>query len=372
MSQSAQQPGSDDDASPVARPKVLSPSEGLPEVKRPDTSFLMQLFVYPLAIVCGIALVVVLVNWVSTSGGNPYDYVDALEGNNRGRWPAAHNLAMELAISDSTIKSDSKLAARLAMILDRELDQTYEKDYAKVESIKLRLYLSLALGEFHVDDGLPALLRAATEQRADDEVAARCTAIGAIAHLAANLRDSDPIESPEVIDALLEASGEDEDTAVLRTAAVALGAVGGPRAIERLKELIAYTYHPSVRYMAATGLARLGDDAATGVLLEMLDLDNEAVTQIDVVNEKGEKLKLDDINKERLKQLQDGARTVAMMNALHAAGQLVQKNATVDRARFIEAIETITAADLRQRLPRDKADAIHDKAAVVLARLKQD
>jgi hypothetical protein len=371
MSQSADQPGSPPSGPAAEPPKTLSPSEGLPEVKPPDTSFLMQLFVYPLAIVCVIAAVVALVQLVSNSGGSPYEFVEALEGNNRGRWPAAHNLAMAMASGDEEIKNDSQLAARLARILERELDQTYDKKYEKIESIKLRLFLSQALGEFHVDDGLPALLRAAQEQLADDEVAARCTAIGAIARLAANVRESDPIDSPEVIAALLKASADD-DTAVIRTSAVALGAVGGTKAIERLKELTSYNFHPSVRYNAAVKLATLGEAASLDVLLEMLDLENDVAISIDYVDEDGEVETLDEEkDKALIEQLRVNARASVLLNALRAASQLAKKNPSVDLGKLIVAIEKVTAADLRVQLPRDKADAIHDKAVEVLAELKK-
>ena len=371
MSQSADQPGSDHNASAAEPPARLSPSEGLPEVTPPSTGFLMQLFVYPLAIVCAIALVVVLVRWVSTTGSNPYDYVEALERGGPERWKAAYSLAMAMASTDETIKNDAQLAARLALVLDRELDQRYDDKDKKTESIHLRMYLCQALGEFRVDDPLPALLRAASEQLADDEVAARCTAIGAIARLAVNLREIDPIDSPEVIEEVLKAS-RDKETAVVRTAAVALGSLGGPRAIERLKELTSFDHHPSVRYNATVKLAGLGQAASIDVLLEMLDLQNDAMMTIDSIGEDGEAKPLDEEKYPLLiEQLQDNARTVILLNALRAAKQLAQKNASVDRTPLIEAIEKIAAADLRGQLPRDKADAIHDEAAEVLAELKK-
>ena len=375
MSQSVDQSGSGHDAATAKQPDPLSPSEGLPEVKAPDTGFLMQLFVYPLAIVCSIAIIVVFVQWVSASGGDPYRHLAALGRDKHERWRAAHDLAIDMASSNESIKDDSQFAARLAAILDRELDKHFDDKHAQAESINLRLYLCQALGEFRVDDPLPALLRATREQVADDEVAVRCTAIGAIARLAANLRPIDPIDpidSPEVIETLLEAS-RDDDAAVVRNAAFALGTIGGRRAIERLKELTAFGNHSSVRYNAAVKLATLGEAASVEVLLEMLDLENDATTEIDYVDVDGKVEQLDEEKDKRLiEQLRANSRAAVLLNALRAASQLAQKNSSVDLGELIEAVEAVAAAELRKQLPRDKADAIHDKAAEVLAQLMKN
>ena len=97
MSPSANQPGSGHDASAAESPAALSPSEGLPTVKAPDTSFLMQLFVYPLAIVCAIAIVVAwclqiiapfvgIVIWgliIAIALQSPYDALSRKIGNRK-------------------------------------------------------------------------------------------------------------------------------------------------------------------------------------------------------------------------------------------------------------------------------------------------
>src|SRR5262249_19298972 len=159
--------------------------------------------------------------------------IRALSRDNEARWQAAFNLAnamrAERKSTQPKLAGDPQLAAEMARILDREI----ETGSSEGNKIALRMYLSRALGEFRVTDGLPTLIKAATIQRSDAEGDVRRAAIEGIAVLADNLNQRPPkppvdlAEDAKLRDALLKAA-EDSDPRTRSVAAVAMGVVGGP------------------------------------------------------------------------------------------------------------------------------------------------
>ena len=143
--------------------------------------------------------------------------------------------------------------------------------------------------------------------------------------LAANVGPDKLSHDPRCLTVLLDgsrvASGPgaagDRDR-VASTATFTLGVVGGPVAVERLRELLD-DRRPDVRYNAATGLARHGAVAATPVLLEMLDTDN----QLSLINEP---------NTAALAHRRD----LLVSNGIRAAVQLVAANPQADRHALLE------------------------------------
>ena len=100
------------------------------------------------------------------------------------------------------------------------------------------------------------------------------------------------------------------------------GVIGGPQALDSLARLLADA-EPSVRYNAATGLARHGDSRAIPRLIEMLDVRSSDATSVDAMDEI--------------------AATTIIQNALRATVQLAQSNPNLDLGPVQEAIERLNA-----------------------------
>ncbi len=115
---------------------------------------------------------------------------------------------------------------------------------------------------------------------------------------------------------------ERELDAQLHCAAYALGVIGGPESLDILAQLLSDA-EPSVRYNAATGLARHGDPRAVPRLVEMLDVRASGTSSSDT---------LDEI-----------ATTTILQNALRATVQLAESNPNADLRGIKEAIDRLNA-----------------------------
>ena len=306
----------------------FSPDDVLPPVEPPSAGFIVQLFVVPGAIVVVIIMVWLMFNWLAHMGNDRDAYVRALSRNNEARWQAAYNLAealrSERIAQQPVLTVDKKLAEQLAGILAEEM----EAGSMEERPISLRIYLSRALGEFRVDDGLPVLIKAASTQRADAEADVRRAAIEGIALLAANFPDGDKrfVDDEKLREALSEAAG-DSDHRTRAAAAVAMGVIGGPAFFDKLHFMLEDS-HPDVRYNAALRLAHLGDASAVDVLAEMLDQKEMA-----------------GVEAEQEKDMRDFKRSVITVNALRATQQLAAKNPGADLAPLETAIERLRDSD---------------------------
>ncbi|MBC8351927.1 MAG: HEAT repeat domain-containing protein [Planctomycetes bacterium] len=251
----------------------------LPHIEPPSAGFLLQLFIIPMLIVGLIVMVWLMFSWLAHMGSNPHELVRDLKKPNEASWQRALTLADLLRNpAHEDLKSDVEMATELAAVLDGQLDQENFDE----NSIRLRMFLARALGEFRVAEALPPILRAATLERDSAEIDVRRTALEAIGVYANDNKDVALSESEACMDALIAASRERTDApeekrarADLRsTAAYVLGVIGGEPALDRLVILLDDTY-TNARYNAATGLCRYGDARAVPVLLEMLDPENK-------------------------------------------------------------------------------------------------
>ncbi len=306
----------------------LSPDDALPPVEPPSAGFILQLFLVPGIIVVVVVMIWLLFNWLAHKGNDRDEFVRALSRNNEARWQAAFNLANELRVERNSgnpqLANDHELAKQLAGILDREIDGAGTDE----NSITLRIYLCRALGEFKVTDGLGALIKAATTERDEREADVRRAALEGIALLADNVGAQGEHFSADkpLANALLKAA-EDSQPRTRATATVALGVIGGPEFLEKLR-VMAEDTHPDVRYNAATRLALHGDIAAVPVLAEMLDADENAGVDVEP-----------EIKMRPLK------RAVITINALRATGQLAAKNHDADLGTLQAAVEKLLAGD---------------------------
>ncbi|MCH9058842.1 MAG: HEAT repeat domain-containing protein [Planctomycetes bacterium] len=209
-----------------------------------------------------------VINWVARMDSDPHDHIKALGRDNDARWQAAMNLANVLR-SDGNLdfKRDPAQAQHLAALLDREITLAGKGD----ESIRMRMYLSRALGEFHVDDGLPVLIKAASTQRFEQELSVRWFAFAGISKLVERIGSEPGFDEEGALLEFLLKSLDDQEASIQWRAAFALGWYDDPRSISALAEALGSGRHANVRYNAAVALARRGDARCERVLREMLD-----------------------------------------------------------------------------------------------------
>lgn len=310
---------------PAAPRPTLSPDDALPRVEPPTGAFIVQLFVVPAIIVMVIVCIWVLFNWLAHMGSDPRQYLEQIRKQNANSWIAAHNLAEELRTKPA-LRKDADVARELGHMLDESIDSGRSNE----DDVQLRVFLCRALGEFHVSDGLPALIKAAQTQRREEDLDVRRSALEAIAllvsHVRANAVSALPFNESQVLPTLLDASREEQ--AVLREgAAYALGVIGGEQATGRLTELLA-DGQPNVRFNAATGLARQGREECIEVLLEMLDVSD-----------------LEGVAEEEGSKAQDFKRALIAINGLRAARQLVVVRPELDRSELERGVKRLLASD---------------------------
>jgi HEAT repeat protein len=317
-----------------------STDKSLPPVEPPSAGFILQLFLIPASIVLIIVGVWLAFNWLAQMGGDPYDYVKALERNSAQRWQVAVNLADALRDpQNDKLRNDAAVARQLSDLLGREIDGGGMSE----EAIQLRGYLCNALGEFETPEVvIPVLVKAAGTERDEKEMGVRFAAVKALAVLLSKSPQIKRSAHPEVLAVLLR--NADESEPLLRsTAAFGLGAFGGDEARAKLEHMASDLY-PDVRYNAATTLARLGDEAATPVIVEMLSPGDPAGVTIEK-----------DVN------ARDGKRASIQINALRAATELAAKNAQLDVSPLVTAIDRLRAAHPTKSIDiaaREAKDAI--------------
>jgi HEAT repeat protein len=295
--------------------------------------FILQLFIIPMVIVTIIVLIWLLFNWLAHMGSNPADLVTDLKKFNDSSWQKALTLADLLRNPRyEYLKRDAELAKELASVLDRQLDG---KDMDQ-KSIRLRVFLCRALGEFQTPEVLPVLLRAATTERQLPEAEVRLSALQSLAVFTRYNHPESLRTDEKLTETLLNASREQSqgvDTQHTRAemrsqAAYALGMLGGTAALSRLEIMIGDAY-PNARYNAAIGLCRHGDLRALPGLLEMLDPEN-----------------VEAVSSEEKEESKPWKRLNVMQNGLRAAVQLIEKNKSDDLSELGKALDTIIASDL--------------------------
>lgn len=336
---------------PPAGPALpRSADDALPPVQAPTAGFLLQLFLIPLVIVSIIIMVWLMFSWLAQMGNDPAELVGDLKRLNEGSWQKALTLANLLRNPEyEELKRDHTVARELADVLDQQIEAAGMNE----KQVRLRLFLCRALGEFQVDDGLPALVRAATTERDPVELDVRRAAIEAIAVLAKQLGAETLLKNEPLMTALGEAlveRGDRPDDQVARgelraTAAFTLGVIGGDASLEKLKSALDDPY-ANARYNAATGLARHGHPAAVPVILEMLDPANEQAIH-DETLDSGRQWK-------QVLVLTNGIRSAQMFAAESAGSEASARD--LDRLR--SALEKLAEADVSPKVALAAREAV--------------
>lgn len=319
--------------------------ELLPPVEPPNAKFLLQLFVIPGVIVLGLLLVAWIFSlpWASDEL-NTDDVVATLRSSSQLRWQKAFELANALRNEQQNpqLKNNADLASQLAQLLDAEITAGNADD----GSVKLRSFLCSALGEFHVDGGVPVLLRAARE---DPDYYVRGSAINSLAILAEDFRTQDPpraIQDENFANTFVELSNDPND-AIRSQTAYALGVItlaeeADPRLTVELENLVD-DLHADARYNAALALARQGSLLAVAPLIEMLDLESLQVATQDA-----------------LPQAQTRKRDTILKNALDAVVVVREKNPTADLSRLHTAVQKFIAEAPQQTVPAQLIERAQD------------
>jgi HEAT repeat protein len=326
--------------------------ELLPPVEQPSARFIIQLFVVPALIVIMIVALWLAFNWLvrSTEQG-PKELIQGIEqGPNVARWQRARELADLLQDKRyPEFRQSHESATELARMLNREIDQAQMAD----EDIAFRKYLVRALGEFDVEEGTDALLKAAKTNRNPADQKVRDAAIQAIAVRIYNLSKLNPpvqLATAELEPTLLELAG-DTDPVIRFQAAYALGQLGTPAAIKQLQAMVDDP-DAGTRYNAAVALAHRGDVKSIDTLTEMLDMSEQAGVRNET--EDGKPFK----------------RTVIIVSAIDAAHALARQNPKANLTPIISALEQITAADQETLRKANIAPRVVVDAKVALGLLK--
>jgi hypothetical protein len=326
--------------------------ELLPPVEQPSARFIIQLFVVPALIVALIVAVWLAFNWLVRSAElGPEQLIKGIEqGPNVARWQRARELADLLQDKRyPEFRQSHEAASELARMLDREIDQADMKE----DDIEFRRYLARALGEFDVEDGTEALLKAAKTNRDPADQKVRDAAIQAIAVRSYNLAKLNPpihLSTPDLEPALLQLAA-DTDPVIRFQTAFALGHIGTSAAIKQLEAMVDDP-DPGTRYNAAVALAHRGNAKSIETLAEMLDINEQAGVR-DEANE-GKPFK----------------RTVLIVSAIDAAHALARQNPKANLAPVISALEEITTAEGATLAKANVSPRVVSDAKIALELLK--
>ena len=221
------------------------------EVNRPDTrkKLFFGLFVFPLLIAVGMALLLATVVFLTKEDETPESLIHAIKtGAPSKRWQKAFELSNELNRQEGMIRS--------AGIMNEVVYILNDKDHYDA---KTRAYMAMALGRFHNQEAEGALLAAL--KRVDDD------------------------EDPEVPLFLMWSVGNFQNAAAAndvarfleskhgdlrKTAAYVLGVLGNRGMAAKLVPLLEDPVN-DVQWNAALSLARLGSAAGSKVLIQMLN-----------------------------------------------------------------------------------------------------
>ena len=355
MSSSLPSPSPADESHPARDQTSVAADDLLPPVEPPSAKFIIQLFVTPMVIVACVVGVWLLIQWLANSGGeDPDKIVAALRTSNQARFQQAEKLSHMLQAEGRypELKQNRELVSKLADLLIEQVDAPGEGE----GDITMRIFLAKSLGEFHVDDGLSALI--ATAQR-DKERDVRRFAVNAISVLASTVPTLDRPELTELLRSL-----SDSDDELLRSeAAFAVGVLAAaPQANPEYRELLATLaedFYPDARYNAALGLARDGDLRAVAVLSEMLDLDALSAS---VQSERGVGDEANQDTKDLLARLRKAKRDTLLKTALRGVELLLKKQPPSELSALSASLDKFLSQAGKLKEPQLVPESLLEKA----------
>lgn len=232
-----------------------------PPLYAPESGFslFLKLFIVP-ALIVAFALGIFLLGTMALQHPKSAEqYLEELRSDSTSRrWQAAYELSRMLNQGEK-IQFDESLRA--------ELVKTFAD--AKTDDPKVREYLALVLGRLKEKSAIPVLSDAVHDESNDVKIYS-LWALGNI---------EDPAGGPAALSAL-----SDPEAEVRHMAAGALGSMRYAPAKDALEGNLGAS-DPALRYDSAVALARLKDEKAGPVLLEMMTLKASGVAEKDQIIE---------------------------------------------------------------------------------------
>lgn len=353
------------DRNPSARQASVSTEQLLPPVEPPSGRFVLQLFIIPAVIVACVVGVWFLIESVARSGEQ--DAATILKGlRSANGFQQANDLAEMLRVPERypELRKKHDLAQGVADYLNELIDAGDEADGA----VTMRYFLVSLLGEMHVDDGVPVLIKAALRDRARD---VRRKAINSLAVLAGSLARLDPpsaIGGDDLVAALLKLAN-DEDELIRSETAFAIGVIAAaPDADARLIDalrILANDPYTDARFNAAVALARIGNPLAGKALAEMLDLEAIAASL------SGEKPISENQTEVALRSQREYKRNTILTSALSAIDLLAKAKPGSDSLAVVAAaLEKFLAVAPTIQDPAPLPKELLDAARSTLARIQ--
>jgi HEAT repeat protein len=217
-----------------------------PAVPNSGRKLFYGLFVFPLLIAVGMAVLLCTVVLLTRESETPESLITAIKtGSPSKRWQKAFELSNELNRDPAMIRSSAVMKEVIHILKDRS---GYDA--------RTRSYMAIALSRFEGEEAAPALhetLRAETEE---EVLLYLLWALGQKAYRPARPDIETYLASPK------------ED--LKKMAAYVLGALGETESVTALLPLVDDESR-DVRWNAALALARLGSDAGHAELLKMID-----------------------------------------------------------------------------------------------------
>lgn len=204
------------------------------------------LFVFPLLIAVGMALLLCTVVFLTNEEETPESLITAIKtGPPSKQWQKAFELSNELNRNPATIRNEGVMKEVIHILHD-----TTHYDP------KTRAYMSLALSYFHNPQAAQALHQSLVNDPNDEVQLYILWALAVVRYQEA---------IPDILPFL-----RDENPQFRKMAVYALGVLGDRQTVSSLIPLLEDAVE-DVRWNAALSLARLGDDSGWQVLAKMLD-----------------------------------------------------------------------------------------------------
>lgn len=203
------------------------------------------LFIFPLLIMVGMALLLSVIVIFTHESENPESLITQIKtGPPSKRWQKAFELSNELNRKSGMLRDEGVMREMIHILKD---DLHYDP--------KTRSYMAIALSHFPSPQAREAL-RVALEDPSEDVQLYVLWALGVLGAQEA---------VPEIVPFLKNESGQ-----VRKMAVYVLGVLGRREVVSQILPLLR-DERPDVRWNAALSLARLGDNAGRTVLTNVLD-----------------------------------------------------------------------------------------------------
>lgn len=216
------------------------------ETKSSGTKLFWGMFIFPLLIAAGMALILCTIVFLTAEDESPESLVAEIKGGTPSkRWQKAYELSNELNRPGRKPIREEGLRKELIYILLTE--ERYDA--------KTRSFVALALR--HLD--YPEVREALRKSLEDPDEEVRLHALWSLGQL------GDKDASGKIILMLQDPVAE-----LRKSAAYVLGSLGATDALESLLVLLS-DKTPDVRWNAAMAMARLGDDSGWNEMMTMID-----------------------------------------------------------------------------------------------------